>query len=339
MFATDLNKDAIGQARQGVFPANIAAEVSPERLRRFFVQSQHGYAIKKAIRERIVFAPHDLLTDPPFTKLDLLCYRNLLIYLKAEWQKRLMAVFHYALNPGALLFLGPAETVSGLADLYAPLDNRWKIFTTKASPPGPRTVVELPSPRGLPAADVAPRAVRPAPPQVIEVAAEGQRVLLEAFVPPAVVINPEGDIVYVVGLTGKYLEPATGKANLNVFAMVREGLSQELGLAIRNAVQRKASVTAKRLRFKAGGKEALANLTVRPLNGAGAAELLLVIFEEVEAEAPGGKKPVHALRASGLARGLEKELRHTQGLLRSTLEDRQAAEEETKAAKQALELK
>jgi chemotaxis methyl-accepting protein methylase len=100
MFATDLNKEAIDHARQGVFPANIAAEVSPERLRRFFVQSEHGYTIKKAIRERIVFAPHNLLTDPPFTKLDLLCCRNLLIYLKAEWQKRLMAVFHYALNPG-----------------------------------------------------------------------------------------------------------------------------------------------------------------------------------------------------------------------------------------------
>lgn len=337
MFATDLDKVAIDQARQGAFPANIAAEVSPDRLRRFFVRSEHGYTIKKAVRERIVFAPHNLLTDPPFTKLDLLCCRNLLIYFKAEWQKRLMAVFHYALNPGALLFLGPAETVGGLADLYAPLDNRWKIFTTKAAPPGPRTVIELPGTRGLPIADAALSAARTAPAQRIEVAEAAQRVLLETFVPPAVVINPEGDIVYVVGLTGKYLEPATGKANLNVFAMVREGLSQELGLAIRNAVQRKASVTAKRLRFKAGGKEALVNLTVRPLNGAGAAELLLVIFEEVEAEAPGGKKPVHALRASGLARGLEKELRQTQGLLRSTLEDRQAAEEELKVANEELQ--
>jgi two-component system CheB/CheR fusion protein len=337
MFATDLNKEAIDHARQGVFPANIAAEVSPERLRRFFVQGEHGYTIKKAIRERIVFAQHNLLTDPPFTKLDLLCCRNLLIYLRAEWQKRLLAVFHCALTPGALLFLGPAETVGGLADLYAPLDNRWKIFATKAAPPGSREVVELPGPHGLPVADAAPRAARTAPAQRIEVAEAAQRVLLETFVPPSVVINPEGDIVYVVGHTGKYLEPATGKANLNVFAMVREGLSQELGLAIRNAVQRKASVTAKRLRFKANGKEALVNLTVRPLNGAGAVDLLLVIFEESEPEAPGGKKPVRALRASGLARDLEKELRHTQGLLRSTLEERQAAEEELKAANEELQ--
>ena len=337
MFATDLDKVAIDQARQGVFPANIAAEVSPERLRRFFVKGDHGYTIKKALRERIVFAPHNLLTDPPFTKLDLLCCRNLLIYLKAEWQKRLLAVFHYALNPGALLFLGPAESVAGLASLYAPLDNRWKIFATKAAPPGPRNVIETPSPRGLPAVDAPPPAARTAPAQRIEVAEGAQRVLLETFVPPAVVVNPEGDIVYVVGHTGKYLEPATGKVNLNVFAMVREGLSRELGLAMRNAVQRKASVTAKRLRFKIEGKKALVDLTVRPLNATGAPDLLLVTFEESEPEAPGRKKPVQAVRASGLAGQLEKELRHTQGLLRSTLEDRQAAEEELKAANEELQ--
>jgi two-component system CheB/CheR fusion protein len=337
MFATDLHKEAIDQARQGVFPANIAAEVSPERLRRFFVQGEHGYTIKKALRERIVFAPHNVLTDPPFTKLDLLCCRNLLIYLKADCQKRLLTLFHYALNPGGLLFLGSAETIGGLANLYAPVDHRWKIFTSNATPSGLKAVADLPGPRVLPAAEAAPAAAQSLPVRRTEVAEAAQRLLLETFLPPAVVINPEGDIIYVVGRTGKYLEAPTGKANLNVFAMARQGLRQELGLAIRDAVRRKASVTAKRLHLKTDGAEALVNLTVRPLDGGSSRDLLLVIFEEVEPEAAGGKKPVPRLHSRGVAREIEKELQQTRAALQSTFEERQAAEEELKAANEELQ--
>ena len=128
IFATDLDRDAIDKARQGVFPANIAADVSPERLNRFFVKEERGYRVRKEIREMVIFAPQNLIMDPPFTKLDILSCRNLLIYLTPEVQKKLMPLFHYSLNPGGILFLGSAETVGGFTDLFAPLSGKSRLF-------------------------------------------------------------------------------------------------------------------------------------------------------------------------------------------------------------------
>jgi two-component system, chemotaxis family, CheB/CheR fusion protein len=342
MFATDMNKEAIEKARQGAFRAHVTAEISPARLKRFFTHTEHGYTIKKEIRERVVFAPQNLLTDPPFTKLDLLCCRNLFIYLNPDWQKKLLTMFHYALNPGGILFLGSAETVGGLGDLYSPLDSRWKIFERKESPVNIRDMAEMPRPR--PRHEVAPpapletEAAAPPDPSLADVA---QRLLLDTYVPPAVVIDQEGNIVYVVGRTGQYLEPAAGKVNLNVFAMAREGLSLELGLAVRNAVQRKDTVTVKNLRIKTNGAWRVINLTVKPLTGAPSpGSLLLVVFEEVEPEGRGAKptKPYQlSLRPHVLAKVLDKELQQTKAQLRSSLEEAAAAQEELKATNEELQ--
>ncbi|MBI5383601.1 MAG: PAS domain-containing protein [Verrucomicrobia bacterium] len=340
VFATDLDKDAIEKARQGAFPASLAADMPAERLKRFFTRTEHGYTIKKSLRERVVFAPQNVLTDPPFTKVDLLCCRNLLIYLNPEWQKKLLALFHYALNPGGLLFLGSAETISGFSDLYAPLDGRWKIFERKESPAGLREMAGMPGPH--PQSEAPPpapeRKAAPPGPAVADVA---QRLLLDTYVPPAVVITPEGDLVYVVGRTGKYLEPASGKVNLNVFAMAREGLALELGLAIRNAVQRRDSVTVRNLRVKTNGAWQVINLTVKPLAGApGPGGLLLVAFEDAEPEESRGKgvrpgKP--SLRSHASGKALEKELHQTKAQLQSTIEETQATQEELKAANEEMQ--
>ena len=338
IFATDLNKEAIDQARQGAFAANVAADVSPERLKRFFTRTEHGYTIRQGIRERVVFAPQNLLSDPPFTKLDLLCCRNLLIYLNPEWQKKTLALFHYALKPGGILFLGSAETVGGLGDLFAPLDNRWKIFERKASAAGLRPMAGIPGPH--PAPECAPPpdvAVKPAM-SGADVAETAQRLLLDSYMPPAVVINPDGDIVYVVGHTGKYLEPASGKVNLNVFAMAREGLRMELGLAVRNAVRRKTGVTVRNLQITSHGGQPAIHLSVKPLPGAaGAGGLLLVVFEEAEPAARNAKPPQLALRPSAVARTLENELRQTKAHLQSVTEQAEAAQEELKAANEELQ--
>ena len=128
IFATDLDRDAIDRARAGVYPANIAADVSPERLRRFFVQDEHGYRVGKEIREMVIFAPQNVIMDPPFTKLDLLICRNLLIYLDPEMQKKLIPLFHYSLNPGGVLFLGSAETIGAFTDLFAPLAGKTRFY-------------------------------------------------------------------------------------------------------------------------------------------------------------------------------------------------------------------
>ena len=138
IFATDLDRDAIDKARAGVYPANIAADVSPERLRRFFVQEERGYRVGKEIREMVVFAPQNVIMDPPFTKLDLLICRNLLIYLDPELQKKLLPLFHYSLNPGGVLFLGSAETIGAFADLFAPLDGKTRLYRRLDDRPGGR---------------------------------------------------------------------------------------------------------------------------------------------------------------------------------------------------------
>ena len=128
MFATDIDKDAVEKARHGTFSAGIASDVSPERLERFFVREGDGYRIKKEVRDLVVFAPQNILADPPFTKLDILCCRNFLIYVNVETQKKLLPLMHYALNPGGLLILGTSESTGGFGHLFSPLDQKWKIF-------------------------------------------------------------------------------------------------------------------------------------------------------------------------------------------------------------------
>ncbi|MEK7852259.1 MAG: CheR family methyltransferase, partial [Planctomycetota bacterium] len=233
VFATDIDKDAIDKARQGVYASNIAADVSPERLQRFFIKEDNGYRLKKEIREMVVFAPQNVIMDPPFTKLDLISCRNVLIYMTAELQKKLIPLLHYALNPGGLLFLGVSETIGSLTDLFSTVDNKWRIFRRKESASARIGMFELPvSPlfHGEDKPQHAPKARKSIETTISDTA---QQVLSEHFTPPAVIINEKGDIVYISGRTGKYLEPAAGKTNINIFAMAREGLRSELEVAIR----------------------------------------------------------------------------------------------------------
>ena len=235
VFATDIDQEAIDKARQGVFPAGIAADVSPERLQRFFVQEDECYRIKKEVRDLVVFAQQNLLVDPPFTKIDLLCCRNLLIYLNAETQKKLLPLMYYALNPGGLLVLGSAESISGFSHLFAPLDTKWKIYQRLEVTERPG--IEMPAfapPREPPAAPM-----EKTQESSTNALFSAQRALLDRYGPPAVIVNSEGDIVYVSARTGKFLEPVSGRANMNVFAMAREGLREDLGVAVHNAKTRR----------------------------------------------------------------------------------------------------
>ncbi|WP_426061721.1 CheR family methyltransferase [Hymenobacter sp. B1770] len=225
IFATDINPDGIDQARAGLYPESIEADVSPERLARFFTKVDGFYQIKKEVRDVVIFAVHNLTKDAPFTKLDLLVCRNLLIYLSAELQKNILPVFHYALNPGGLLFLGPSENLTGFQDLFAPLDVKWKISRRSDAAPTLTRIVSFPFSLARPQASPAPAAgtmhlnsTRKDGPFATLV----QRVLLRQYTPPAVVINTKGEILYVNGRTGRYLEPAPGLGGMNVFEMARE---------------------------------------------------------------------------------------------------------------------
>ena len=340
IFATDLDKDAIDKARHGLYPANIAADVSPERLKRFFTKAEGGYRVGTEIREMVVFAPQSLILDPPFTKLDILSCRNLLIYLAPEMQKKLMPLFHYSLSPGGLLLLGSAETVGGFTDLFASLGGKTRLYrrtesATRAEP------IEFPSSFApyLPAGT----ADRPESKPPLSLQSLADQLVLEHYSPPAVLVNDKGDILYVSGRTGKYLEPAAGKANWNIFAMAREGLRYELTNAFQKVLRQAGTVTLKGLRIETQGGEQFVNLKVQrledpePLRGS-----VMIVFTDVPAPLtmkaashPGkvGKTPGHTARLAEL----EQKHRRVCLELQTTREDMQASQEELRSANEEMQ--
>jgi two-component system CheB/CheR fusion protein len=341
IFATDIDRDAIDKARQGVYPANISADVSPERLERFFIKDDARYRIKKEIREMVVFAQQNIIMDPPFTKLDLLCCRNLLIYLTPEMHKRLLPLFHYSLYPGGILFLGSSESIGSFNDLFSVLDNKWKIFKSKETSSVLTGMVDLPSSlvshevnEPLHAGNVS-RGVETNIPEMT------QRILLEKFAPPAVLVNEKGDIVYITGRTGKYLEPAVGKANMNIFAMAREGLRHELGNAIRKAMAKKTEIIQKEIRVKTDSDYRVINLTVKPISEPeGMRGLLMIVFEDVMTPP---KTPSLRIKTrlspkhNTIIENLETDLKHTKETLQSTIEEMETTQEELKSANEELQ--
>ena len=242
IFGTDIDSEAIDAARNGRYPANVTAGLSPERLKRFFVREGNTVRIKKEIREMALFAIQNVIKDPPFTRLDLICCRNLLIYLDGDLQKRLVPLFHYVLNPGGLLLLGSSETIGRYGDLFSLVDKKWKLFRRKDTGITEQTW-EFDSARPLGAeggvrTDVDIRAGRQ-----ISVTEVAERALLDKYAPPCVIVNHKGDILYTHGRTGKFLELASGSASLNVYEMAREGLRLELNSAVRRCSQQKKAMT------------------------------------------------------------------------------------------------
>ncbi|MDW7709657.1 MAG: chemotaxis protein CheB [Deferrisomatales bacterium] len=341
VFATDLDPDAVARARQGAYPEGIAADVSPERLRRFFVKEGGAYRVAKELRDTVVFAPHNVITDPPFTKLDLLSCRNLLIYLTADVQKKLLPLFHYSLNPEGILFLGSAETAGGFPDLFSPIDPQAKLYRRRPSSAAARAV-EFPS-SYAPSEDDELGAVRGAPRSPgagLQELVDG--VLLREFGPPCVLVDERGDLLYVHGRTGKYLEPAAGKANLNLFAMAREGLRHPLWSAVQKAQEGQEPVRCKGLRVKTNGTHQRVDVTVKPLGEPQALRgLLLVLFEEVAAprrrsrSRPAPSGGVEAL--PGRVEELERELQQSREYLQTTQEEMQTSQEELKSANEELQ--
>ncbi len=215
IFATDTDSDAIDVARIGKYPANIEVDVSQKRLQRFFSRENGTYQIKQSLRETIIFAQHNIIHDPPFMRLNVLSCRNLLIYLSQELQVRLIPLFHYALNPGGILFLGTAESIGRYNDQFSTIDGKCKIFQKK-SVPAHAGLGELPK-VFIPSSAREPQALRSMNAKVPSIDAIAQEQLLERYAPPAVIVTENGDILYFHGRTGKYLEPSPGKANFNVF--------------------------------------------------------------------------------------------------------------------------
>jgi chemotaxis methyl-accepting protein methylase len=336
IFATDLDRDAINKARQGFFTENIAADVSPARLSRFFAKEERGYRVCKEIREMVIFAPQNLIMDPPFTKLDILSCRNLLIYLTPEVQKKLIPLFHYSLNPGGVLFLGSAETIGGFTDLFAPISGKSRLFrrTESAARPEP---VEFPA--SFNAGPPARLEARPTPKPPVNFQSLADQLILKHYTPPAVLVNDRGDILYISGRTGKYLEPAAGKANWNIFAMARESLRYELAGAFHKALRQKESVMLRGLKIGANGVEQCVDVSVQRLDEPGPLQgLALIAFSEATAptaaKTPARTPKKHTLHALV---ELEQELQQARAEARTTHEEMQSSQEELRSTNEELQ--
>ncbi len=339
MYGTDIDKDAIAFARQGLYPANIAADVSPKRLQRFFTKEESHYRVRKEIREMVVFAPQNIITDPPFTKLDLLCCRNLLIYLTPELQKKLLPLFHYSLNPNGFLFLGASESISGHNDLFTQVDTKWKIFSRRESLSALTTLPEFPAQRAFLEAGRIRRSDMPLTALPESLSEAVQRLIVESVSPPVVIINENGDMQYSTRRTGKYLEPPVGRANLNIFEMAREGLRTELAIAVRQAISQSTCVQARRLAVKTNGETQLVDLTVKPLTDSETLRgLLMVVLEErppeVRRKQPG--KEVDLGKDAAIA-SLERDLQYTREHLQTTIEEMETSQEEVKSTNEELQ--
>jgi two-component system CheB/CheR fusion protein len=337
IFATDLDRDAIDKARLGVFAANITADVSEERLKRFFTKEERGYRVRKEIREMVIFAPQNLIMEPPFTKLDILSCRNLLIYLTPEVQKKLIPLFHYSLIPGGILFQGSAETIGDCTDLFAPLGGKSRLFRRTESVLRPEQVA---FPSSFSAGPPIGTEAHPAPNPSANLQSLADQLVLQRHAQPTVLTNDKGDIFYVSGRTGKYLEPAAGKANWNLFAMAREELRYELARAFPEALRQKESVALHGLKVGTNGGEQYVDVTVQRLDEPGPLQgLVMIVFTDmtapVTAKAAGRPSKPHA-RSARLTE-LEQELLSVRGEARATHEEMQTSQEELRSANEELQ--
>ncbi len=338
IFATDLDRNAVEVARRGVYPTNITADVSPERLRRFFVRGEGGgHQVAREIREMVTLAPHDIIKDAPFTRLDLLLCRNLLIYLEAELQRRLVPLFHYSLRPGGLLFLGSSETVGVQNGLFEVLDAKLRIYRRKETSARPGQV-EFPTALLSHGFGRSPAAVEQAKP-VADLQALVDGLVLRQFSPAAVLATEGGELLYFSGRTGKYLEPPAGKANWNLFAMAGEGLLPGLRAAFKRAARQKRAVTARGLAVQQDGHSRGVDVTVvRVKEPESLRGTFLVVFHDLPT--PAGAGPAKRGRAADgrrLHADLNREIRGLQQELQSTREDMQSSQEELRSANEELQ--
>lgn len=335
MYATDIDIAALDTARAGVYPSNIAADVNPQRLRRYFNRQGDSHRIRTELRETVVFAPHNITKDPPFSKMDLVCCRNLLIYLESELQKRLLPLLHYALRAGGMLFLGPSETVGDFTNLFAVLDKKWKIYQRREVAVA-LDRVRFPAPppqrQRLAAAEEAPEQLTAA-----RLSDLSDKAFLDNYAPSFAVIDEKQRLVYVRGRTGKYLEISSGKPTLSILEMAREGLRTDLAAAIFRAGSERKEVTHEGVRIKANGGLQTVNLTVAPLMAKEIPPgLFMVVFQETGPVVEAGK-PLAISGSRKRIRDLEEELKLTRDSLQATIEELGATNEELKSANEELQ--
>jgi len=338
IFASDLSPDAIATARRGRYPASISADVSPQRLERFFTAYESHYQIKQNLRDLVLFAQHDVVLDPPFTKLDLIVCRNLLIYFDVTLQRKLLPLYHYSLLPSGLLLLGTSETVGKFTSRFTPVgDRKLRLYLRLDANQGgapefliqslPRMFKKTPE-SPLPPPNTPPHAI-----DSLQVAAE--QMLLQLYAPAAVVLNGSGDIVYISGRTGKYLEPAAGKANWNFHAMAREGLRKPLADALLQAGEQREPLLLHGLQVQTPGGPQVVDVMVQALHEPQSLRgMTMVVFRDVAA-APATRRGRKGSSSAEAAQALE--LQRLGDEIQTLREESRASKEELQSANEELQ--
>lgn len=335
LFATDLAESALGKARDGFFSTGAVQNVSPERLERFFVPESGGYRIVKALREQVVFARQNFLSDPPFSHLDLICCRNLLIYLDAELQQRAIPTFHYALNPGGFLFLGVSESIGRFGDLFATVDGPNRIFAkqTAASavprPTGEGSYRRLMRPRSAAVLGVGNRKANS---MQRDAQREAERVILNRFAPPSVLIGPERQVLHFRGDLDRFFRIQPGRVTFDLLKMAREGLQAPLRAALEESERQESPIRHRGVVLRLPGGTQTIELEVVPLtNLRECCRLILFHLDESDARrpVPAGPSPADSSERMAL---LEQELADARDYLQSIQEQQDAAHQELEAS-------
>ena len=341
IFASDIDKQAIDKARQGIYPQSIREDVGPGRLQRFFVKTATGHQICKPIRDVCVFAVQNVTKDPPFSRLDLICCRNLMIYLGTVLQKKVLHTFHYALQPHGYLMLGTSETVGSETDLFSLLDKKNKIYTRKSllSRPGADFIAAPYATSTFATTHAAQKPFSPA----IRIQQEAENLILEKYGPAGVIINQDMQILHFRGQTGPYIEPSAGSASLNLLKMARQDLALELRAAVQQAIKERSAVRKEGVRMREADGDHSVNLQVLPLPAAEAGKPnYLVLFEPGSAAAV--VPPTKLRPATGISdakdlriQELEHELRADREYMQTIIEEQEGVNEELQSASEEIQ--
>ena len=359
LFASDIDEQAIHEARYGAYPSTIEADVSPERLKRFFTREQGHYRVKKEVREKVLFAAHNLLSDAPFSRLDLVSCRNLLIYLTPKAQEQVFDIFHFALRVGGLLFIGGSETGEHAHALFSPVDPKHRVYVRRSVPrPSwkiPMLPLRAPNPFSRVAVGPRPRVLAPLIRGIVEEAATdtsesafaGQErrsvlfgelhlKLLEQYGPPSVVVNDGHDILHLSEHAGRYLHFVAGEPSANLIKVIHPSLRIELRTALFRAAQTNENVTAFGQTIELDGTTEVINLHVRPIHPRAAERGFYLVLFEKQSGAVAAAEPGPA-RQAAVNQQMDDEIQLLKGQLNTTVEQYEASNEELKASNEELQ--
>ena len=344
IFASDIDPRAISVARRGFYPESIAADIQPKRLQRYFIVERGGYRLSKIIRDSIVFAQQNMIKDPPFSRIDLISCRNVLIYMGGDLQKKVIPLFHYALKPGGFLFLGTSETIGDVPDLFCIVDRKMKIFRRLGGSPMSLPNLTISPTTFSPPVATEDKPMEPAvpPPDLPNIV---ETLVIQDFTPPCVLVNRQSEVLCIRGRTGKFLEPAEGTDTRNLLAMAREGLKIPLAAALRRIFEQNASVPSAdvvcpNLRIKSNGNYQMANVRLRLLSNPPSVQgLALVVFEELISEFQEIPDANVTPADDNLVRirDLEQTLRASRDYLKATNEELEVTNEELKSSNEELQ--